>query len=162
MADSRFEVFRGYICQDLSAEEEKDEDEADDEQDWDDQELDAIAAGALHIQPKKPPYRKGRTQNSEGFASLLVLLTRTCECAVTFGRTHCMQIVHLIIYRPIDYSHIVLNIAIWPGDRIRRPEHSTVEHGSCDEMRVYSISALSGTNFALITKILHTYLPFYI
>ena len=78
MADSRFEVFRGYICQDLSAEEEKDEDEADDEQDWDDQELDAIAAGALHIQPKKPPYRKGRTQNSEGFASLLVLVTRTC------------------------------------------------------------------------------------
>ena len=34
---------------------------------------------------------------------------------------------------PIDYSHIVLIIAIWPGDRIRRPEHSTVEHGSCDE-----------------------------
>ena len=33
----------------------------------------------------------------------------------------------------IDYSHIVLIIAIWPGDRIRRPEHSTVEHGSCDE-----------------------------
>ena len=40
---------------------------------------------------------------------------------------------------PIDYSHIVLIIAIWPGDRIRRPEHSTVEHGSCE--RVYSISA---------------------
>ena len=39
----------------------------------------------------------------------------------------------------IDYSHIVLTFAIWPGDRIRRPEHSTVEHGSCD--RVYSISA---------------------
>ena len=34
---------------------------------------------------------------------------------------------------PIDYSHIVLIIAIWPGDRICRPEHSTVEHGSCDE-----------------------------
>ena len=33
----------------------------------------------------------------------------------------------------IDYSHIVLIIAIWPGDRIRRPEHSTVEHGSYDE-----------------------------
>ena len=33
----------------------------------------------------------------------------------------------------IDYSHIVLIIAIWPGDRIRRPEHSTVEHGSCNE-----------------------------
>ena len=33
----------------------------------------------------------------------------------------------------IDYSHIVLIIAIWSGDRIRRPEHSTVEHGSCDE-----------------------------
>ena len=33
----------------------------------------------------------------------------------------------------IDYSHIVLIIAIWPGGRIRRPEHSTVEHGSCDE-----------------------------
>ena len=33
----------------------------------------------------------------------------------------------------IDYSHIVLIIVIWPGDRIRRPEHSTVEHGSCDE-----------------------------
>ena len=33
----------------------------------------------------------------------------------------------------IDYSHIVLIIAIWPGDRIRRPEHSTVEHGSSDE-----------------------------
>ena len=33
----------------------------------------------------------------------------------------------------IDYSHIVLIIAIWPGDGIRRPEHSTVEHGSCDE-----------------------------
>ena len=33
----------------------------------------------------------------------------------------------------IDYSHIVLIIAIWPGDRIRRSEHSTVEHGSCDE-----------------------------
>ena len=33
----------------------------------------------------------------------------------------------------IDYSHIVLIIAIWPGDRIRWPEHSTVEHGSCDE-----------------------------
>ena len=32
-----------------------------------------------------------------------------------------------------DYSHIVLIIAIWPGDRIRRPEHSTVEHGSCDD-----------------------------
>ena len=26
-----------------------------------------------------------------------------------------------------------LIIAIWPGDRIRRPKHSTVEHGSCDE-----------------------------
>ena len=37
------------------------------------------------------------------------------------------------IRRVIDYSHIVLIIAIWPGDRIRRPEHSTVEHGSCDE-----------------------------
>ena len=35
--------------------------------------------------------------------------------------------------RGIDYSHIVLIIAIWPGDRIRRPEHSTVEHGGCDE-----------------------------
>ena len=35
--------------------------------------------------------------------------------------------------RCIHYSHIVLIIAIWPGDRIRRPEHSTVEHGSCDE-----------------------------
>ena len=58
----------------------------------------------------------------------------------------------------IDYSHIVLIIAIWPGDRIRRPEHSTVEHGSCDE----SVQYFSGTNFALITKILHTYLPFYI
>ena len=33
----------------------------------------------------------------------------------------------------IDYSHIVLIIAIWPGDRMRRLEHSTVEHGSCDE-----------------------------
>ena len=33
----------------------------------------------------------------------------------------------------IDFSHIGLIIAIWPGDRIRRPEHSTVEHGSCDE-----------------------------
>ena len=33
----------------------------------------------------------------------------------------------------IDYSHIVLIIAIWLGDRIRRPKHSTVEHGSCDE-----------------------------
>ena len=33
----------------------------------------------------------------------------------------------------IDYSHIVLIIAIWPGDRIRRRDHSTVEHGSCDE-----------------------------
>ena len=33
----------------------------------------------------------------------------------------------------IDYSHIVLIIAIWPGDRIRRPELSTVEHGSCNE-----------------------------
>ena len=33
----------------------------------------------------------------------------------------------------IDYSHIVLIIAIWPGDRIRWPEHSTVEHGSCNE-----------------------------
>ena len=32
----------------------------------------------------------------------------------------------------IDYSHIVLIIAIWPGDRIRR-QHSTVEHGTCDE-----------------------------
>ena len=31
----------------------------------------------------------------------------------------------------IDY--IVLIIAIWPGDRIHRPELSTVEHGSCDE-----------------------------
>ena len=60
--------------------------------------------------------------------------------------------------RLIDYSHIVLIIAIWPGDRIRRPEHSTVEHGSCDE----SVKYFSGTNFALITKILHTYLPFYI
>ena len=39
----------------------------------------------------------------------------------------------LSIYLSIDYSHIVLIIAIWPGDRIRRPEHSTVEHGSCDE-----------------------------
>ena len=37
------------------------------------------------------------------------------------------------LFEPIDYSHIVLIIAIWPGDRIRRPEHSTVEHGSCDE-----------------------------
>ena len=58
----------------------------------------------------------------------------------------------------IDYSYIVLIIAIWLGDRIRRPEHSTVEHGSCDE----SVEYFSGTNFALITKILHTYLPFYI
>ena len=33
----------------------------------------------------------------------------------------------------IDYSHILLIIAIWPCDRIRRPEHPTVEHGSCDE-----------------------------
>ena len=41
----------------------------------------------------------------------------------------------LVVYmlNSIDYSHIVLIIAIWPGDRIRRPEHSTVEHGSCDE-----------------------------
>ena len=37
------------------------------------------------------------------------------------------------LFEPIDYSHIVLIIAIWPGDRIRRSEHSTVEHGSCDE-----------------------------
>ena len=41
----------------------------------------------------------------------------------------------LLVYlkSSIDYSHIVLIIAIWPGDRIRRPEHPTVEHGSCDE-----------------------------
>ena len=39
----------------------------------------------------------------------------------------------------IDYSHIVLNIAIWPGDRIRRPEHSTVEHGSCEESVQFSV-----------------------
>ena len=38
-----------------------------------------------------------------------------------------------ITSQSIDYSHIVLIIAIWPGDRIRRPEHSTVERGSCDE-----------------------------
>ena len=58
----------------------------------------------------------------------------------------------------IDYSHIVLIITIWQGDRIRRPEHSTVKHGSCDE----SVQYFSGMNFALITKILHTYLLFYI
>ena len=38
-----------------------------------------------------------------------------------------------IKHSAIDYSHILLIVAIWPGDRIRRPEHSTVEHGSCDE-----------------------------
>ena len=43
------------------------------------------------------------------------------------------MITDLTIKWSIDHSHIVLIIAIWPGDRIRRPEHSTVEHGSCDE-----------------------------
>ena len=38
-----------------------------------------------------------------------------------------------VSHEAIDYSHIVLIIAIWSGDIIRRPEHSTVEHGSCDE-----------------------------
>ena len=58
----------------------------------------------------------------------------------------------------IDHFRIT---AIWPGDRIRRPEHPTeneVRCCSCDE----SVQYFNGTNFALITKILHTYLPFYI
>ena len=40
---------------------------------------------------------------------------------------------------PIDYSHIVLIIAIWPGDRIRRP--NTQQLNMVVAMRVYSISA---------------------
>ena len=49
-----------------------------------------------------------------------------------FSITCCYQVFR-VRFCKIDYSHIVLIIAIWPGDRIRRPEHSTVEHGSCDE-----------------------------
>ena len=63
MTDHRLlERFRGYICQDFSAEEEKadgDDDDEEEEVDFDDQDLDAVTAGALHVQPKKPPYRKG-------------------------------------------------------------------------------------------------------
>ena len=44
-----------------------------------------------------------------------------------------VKLFNIVLNTGIDYSHIVLIIAIWPGDRIRRPEHSTVEHGSCDE-----------------------------
>ena len=35
--------------------------------------------------------------------------------------------ISLLVYlkSSIDYSHIVLIMVIWPGDRIRRPEHST-------------------------------------
>ena len=49
---------------------------------------------------------------------------------------------------PIDHFRIT---AIWPGDRIPRPEHPTeneVRRRSCDE----SVWYFSGTNFALITK----------
>ena len=56
--------------------------------------------------------------------------------------------VNIIYDKSIDHFRIT---AIWPGDRIRRPEHPTeneVRRRSCDE----SISYFSGTNFALITK----------
>ena len=66
--------------------------------------------------------------------------TNTASSGVLFVKGNFHQI--------IDYSHIVLIIAIWPGDRIRRPEHPTVEHGSCDE----SVKYFSGTNFALNHK----------
>ena len=53
---------------------------------------------------------------------------RTCK-TLCFHKNR----LHIHTLYVIDYSHIVLIIAIWPGDRICRPEHSTVEHGSCDE-----------------------------
>ena len=55
----------------------------------------------------------------------LTIQPSLCQRCVTF--IFCTKAMSM------DYSHIVLIIAIWPGDRIRRPEHSTVEHGSCDE-----------------------------
>ena len=56
--------------------------------------------------------------------------------------------VEFILTSSIDHFRIT---AIWPGDRIRRPEHPTenkVRRCSCDE----SVQYFSGTNFALITK----------